>query len=561
MLTDNSASSSFAGNLTLNVLASKQLKHLNTVDVSRKVVEHVCRPGGPFDGMKGILAGGHAEVLSQLAEIDTGTVADLLKCSLDRVNDLADITGETWKHLVWTVAKIAFSDDTFEDGARLLLRLAAAENGDGTDHAAGRFVDIFPPILGCTEADGTRRLELLDILSRTDDPTELQLVIKALTQGLERYYFTRDVGPEVHGTRPELNSWEPTTEEEGSYVRGCATRLIDFATQHDGIGALARDALASKLVSLIHPDFIDIVERAVKEAGTAVEHWPEARNTLGCYLSRHSSDASQEVVDRVQALIDELEPKSLEARVQSLITGVPFEYSGISNHNYEEQHRRQKQAVRVLAAEVIKQPESLQELLPQLSRGWSMMAGEFGQALAESTDSWADWLEPIIQAIGETEEAERNYDLLVGFVRGIADEQPAVVEELKQRAANCPLLTPVLPMLCSIDGFTSLDIALMVSALQDGLLSPGRLSWEVVCPGLRNAPPELMIPLLDAMLHHSGEGFAGALNLLGYYVYPDHNRLEAFRPQIRMIAENAPPLAVAQSVGHEHGHHVLWILQ
>lgn len=539
VLTDNFASTSFAGDLPLNVLASKQLKYLNTVDVSRKVVEHVCRPEGPFDEMNGLLTGGHAEVLSQLAEIDTGTVADLLKHSLVRFNDLADITGETWKHLVWTVAKIAFSDDTFEDGARLLLRLALAENEDRTDHAAGRFVDLFPLILGGTEADGTRRLELLDILSRTDDPTELQLVGKALTQGLELDYFTRDVGPEVHGTRPELHSWKPTTEEEDSYVRGCATRLIDFATRSDTIGALARASLGSKLVSLIHHDFIDIVELAVEEAGTAVEHWPEARNTLGFYLSRHSSGASQEVVDRVQALIDKLKPKSLEARVRSLVTGVPFEYSGISDHNYEEQHRRQKQVVQVLAAEAVKQPESLQELLPQLSRGWSMMAGEFGRALAESTNSWANWLEPIIQAIGETEEAERNYDLLVGFVRGIADEQPAVVEDLKQRAADCPLLTPVLPILCSIDGFTLPDIALMVSALQDGLLSPRRLSWEAVYPGLRNAPPELMIPLLDAMLHHSGEGFAGALNLLGYYVDPDRNRLDAFRPQIRTIAENA----------------------
>jgi len=539
VLTDNSASTSFAGDLTLNVLASKKLKLLNTVDVSQKVVEHVCRHGGPFDGMDGILAGGHAEVLSQLAEIDTGTVADLLKCSLARVNDLADITGETWNHLVRAVEKIAFEVDTFEDGARLLLQLAVAENENGADHATRRFVGLFPPILGSTEADGTQRLELLDTLSRTDDPTELQLVIKALTQGLEQDYFTRDVGPEVHGTRPELNSWEPTTEEEGSYVRGCATRLINFATQRDGIGALARDALASNLVSLINPDSIDIVERAVEEAGTAVEHWSAAQNTLGHYLSRHSSNASQEVVDRVQALIDKLEPKSLEARVQSLVTGVPFEYSGIGDHNYMEQHRRQKQEVQVLAAEAVKQPESLQELLPRLSRGRQTMAGEFGQALAVATDSWADWLEPIIQAIEDTEEAQRNYNLLVGFVQGIADEQSDVVESLKRRAAESSILAPALPLICSFQGFMPSDIALMVDALQDGLLSPGRLSWETIRPGLRNALPELMIPLLDAMLHHSGEGFTGALNLLGNYVYPDRNKLEAFRPQIRTIAENA----------------------
>ncbi len=540
VLTDNSASISFAGDLNLNVLVAKQLKHLNTVDVSQKVVEHICRYGGPFDGLHGILAREHAEVLSHLAEIDTGAVAGLLKRLLANVNDLAGIIGDTRKHLVWAVAKIAFDDDTFEDGARLLLQLAVAESENGADHAARWFADLFPLILGSTEADGTRRLELLDALSKTDNPTELQLAVKALTKGLELDYFTRYAGPEVHGTRPELNSWEPKTEEEArSYIRGCATRLIDFATWSDATGALARDSLGPELASLVRHGFIDVVERAVEEVGTAVEYWPEARNGLGFYLSRHSSDASQEVVDKVQALIDELKPKSLEAKVQSLVIGVPFEYSGISDHDYEEQNRHQKQAVQVLAAEAVKQPETLQALLPQLSRGRPTMAGDFGQALAESTASEDDWLEPIIQAIEKTEEAERNYDLLVGLVRGIANEQLAVVEDLKQRAANCPLLAPVLPMLCSIDGFTAPDIALMVAALQDGLLSPRQLTWETVRLGIRDASPEMMSPLLDALLCHSSGGFAQALDLLGYHVYSDRNRLEAFRPQIRTIAENA----------------------
>ena len=567
VLTDNSASPSFAGDLNLNVLASKQLKLLNTVAVSQKVVEHVCRYGGPFDGMDGILVKGHAEVLSHLAEIDTGAVAGLLKRLLTNVNDLAGIIGDTWKHLVGAVEKIAFDADTFEDGARLLLQLAVAESKNGADYATRRFVALFSLILGSTEADGTRRLELLDTLSRPNDPTELQLVINALTKGLELVYFTRDAGPEVHGTRPELNSWEPKTGKEArSYVRGCATQLIDFAAQMDATGVLARHSLGLRLGSLIHHDFIDIVELAVAKVGTDVEYWPEARNGLGFYLSRHDADESNEVVDRVQTLIDKLKPKSLEARVQSLVTGVPFEYSGISDHDYEEQNRHQKQAVQGLVAEAVKQPETLQKLLPQLSCGRQTMAGEFGQALAESTDSWAGWLEPIIQAIAKTEEAGRNYDLLVGFVRGIADEQPAVVEALKQRAANYPLLTQVLPMLCLIDGFTSPDIALMVAALQNGLLSPRQLTWETVRLGIRDTSPEMMSPLLDALLCHSSKGFAQALDLLGYHVYSDRNRLEAFRPQIRIIAENAlrwpwRNLRSANMASHRFKSIIGWVLE
>ena len=100
VLTDISTSTLFVGDPSLGVLVAKQLRHLNTVDVSQKVVEHVCRYGGPFDRMDGILVKGHAEVLSQLAEIDTGIVAGLLERLLVGVNGLADIIGETRKHLV-----------------------------------------------------------------------------------------------------------------------------------------------------------------------------------------------------------------------------------------------------------------------------------------------------------------------------------------------------------------------------------------------------------------------------------------------------------------------------
>ena len=41
-LTDNAALASFAGDLNINVLAANQLKYLNTVDVSQKVVEPIC---------------------------------------------------------------------------------------------------------------------------------------------------------------------------------------------------------------------------------------------------------------------------------------------------------------------------------------------------------------------------------------------------------------------------------------------------------------------------------------------------------------------------------------
>ena len=242
VLTDGSTSNTSAGRRSLSVQAASRLKLLGALDVSRDVVKHVCRPGGPIDRLLEREAPKLYtidEVLWHLVEVDRGAVADLLERVLTE--------GETpspfaiWnRYLAQTLAKIAFTADTFEDGARLLLRLAATVN---RSHVTRRFVDLFHPIGGSTEADGARRIELLDSVSCTDNTSQLEVVVEALAAGLQIGGGARIVGPEVHGTIPELKPWHPNDSEASAYVHGCAQRLMNFARQSDPVGSRARKIL------------------------------------------------------------------------------------------------------------------------------------------------------------------------------------------------------------------------------------------------------------------------------------------------------------------------------
>lgn len=552
VLTDSSQPTVFADDLSLNVQAAKQLKLLNTLDISRDVVKHVCRHGGPFDGREGIRAPGHTEVLSRLAEIDTSIVAEQIRRSLADVEDLSTIAGDARRHLVWALEKIAFESETFEDGARLLLSLAAAENEDWGNNATGQFVALFPLLLGGTEADGSQRLDLLDALSETDVLAHNELVIKALIAGLELDHFSRIAGPEAHGTRPALESWRPKTNDEAyAYVQGCATRLAAFAIQGSETGTLARSALGAELGSLVRHGFIDVVERLVEQVGNAIPHWPEAMSALEFTLMHPEMAEHAELAERVRTLVERVQPKSLETRAGFLVTDMPWEYLSSVDDDYEEQVRRQGEVVRALAGEAIQDREGLKALLPQLSRGQQRMADVFGKAIAELTVTGEDWLEPLIRAVEEVPEDERNYGLLLGYINGLADRQPAVVDELKHRATQSSALAPILPLMCSTLGTTRGDIDMIVAALQSELLSPRWLTWQTIGRGLRDESPEVAVPLFDAMLEHSSEGFAGALDLLGLFVHGDRDKLEAFRPQIRKIAENALRWPWT---GQTHGH-------
>ena len=542
VLTDGAPSAMMrTGELRLNAQAAKHLKFLNQLPITQKVVKHVCRYGGPFEGRQGILAPGHAEALSHLAEIDTGTVADQITRSLDGIEDLSSITGDVRRHLVWALEKIAFPSDTFEKGAQLLLRLAAAENEECVNNATGQFIALFPLYLADTEADGTQRLNLLDTLAKTNDIREKKVLIKALAEGLRLHSFRRVLGPEAHGARPALQSWQPgTTEERDSYICGCATRLTRFAVMEDVLGALARDALGQELGSLVDHDYIDMVESIVEKIRSVVAYWPEALDSLSFHLSHPYTNKSDEWAKRVRMLMDQLEPKSLEAKLCFLVTEeVPWDSLATEKDNYEKTTQRQANVVRALAAEAMQQPETLRSLLPQLSRGQRWMTDVFGQALAEECiDSWDDWLELLIQAVEESPETERRYNLFMGYIIGLANRQPAAVEAFKQRAARSPALAPTLPMICASIGYTLSDLDLIISALQNRLLLPRWLHCTIIDRVLHNVSPQAAAHLIDVLIEHSGEGFASALDLLGMYIHEDCERLETFRPQIRRIAEN-----------------------
>ena len=548
----------------LKVLAARQLAWINTTEAAPKVVRDVCRSGGPFDGVEGISRTDHAEVLSVLAEVDPEAVAGQLKRCLKDVEDLSKVEGDARSHLVWALEKIAFHPDSFEDGARLLLRLAVAENETWDNNATGQFKDLFPVLLGNTAAGGNARLSVLDEAAETNDARQRAIVIEALIAGSGLDHFSRFLGPESHGSRPALKAWRPATDKEAAhYVQGCVTRLAEFATRDDESGVIARTGLGRSLRGLAGSGFIDAVEMVVRQVGAVVGYWPEALEGLGQFLRYDAGKTGQEIANRARTLIAELTPESLESRVRFLVTEMPWDYPSDEDLDFETRDQRRVEAVRALATELAGQPAILAGVLPQLSRGEQRMTYAFGVALAGLADSPSDWLEPIILSVVETPESERNYDLLSGYVTGSAEDYPDIVEALKQRAAQSPELAPGLPLICWRLGVTASDVELTINALRANLLPPWRLMQWTSGRVLAEVPAPAAAALFDAMLDHGGEAFEVAMDLIGSFTRGKSDKLESLRPQIRKSVENLTRWKQSrgqQMAAHYFGQIVNWML-
>ena len=557
----------------LKVEAAKQLALLNTTEVAQKVVGHICRPGGPFDGIEGLVQPNHAEVLSALAEIDTSLVAEQIGRSLQHFPDMGMVRGDVRRHLVWALEKIAFHPDSFDAGAHLLLRLALTENETYGNNATGQFVGLFPVILGNTAADGDARLLLLREVAQSDDPVQRKFVVDALVNGSATHHFSRSVGSETHGSRPALSSWHPATRDEAlAYIQGCADLLVEFVTGNDDAAEAACIGLGGNLGSLASSGFIDLVDAVVRHVAPTRDSWPEALEALGEFMRRDGSGARPEIAPRVRALMDELAPRGLDARVRLLVTEMSWDYLCDQEEDHEQLYLRQVDAVREFAAELVREPDTLRGLLPRLShqleprdgRHPQRMIGPFGRAIADFADTPLDWLDPIIEALGEVPADKRDFDLLSGYLDGIREPHPEEVELFKVSAAASDMLAPALPLVCWRLRIDASDVALVLSALDADLLPPWRLMQWTFGGALAEIEASAVAPLVDALLDHSEVGYAVALHLIGMYSFHRLEVLEDFRPQLRKAAENLTRWDCSEHrgmLGHHFGNLMKWLLE
>ena len=522
--------------------AARVLAQLNTTSIAEEVVRHVCRPNGPLAGYKALARSGQAKVLPTLAEVAPVVVLETMERALDDVADLSKIVGNMRRNIVWALEKIAFHPDTFDRGARLLLRLAVAENETCSNNATGLFRGIFHTYLGNTAADGDARLALLGEISHAAEPAEQLIVVEALIAGVQ-LTVSRMVGAETHGSRPALSSWlPPSRDAEIKYVTGCVRRLTDFAAQ-DGLNPLAacaRKGLGQHLRSLVYRGYVDVVEQAVRQVLPVAGNWPEAVESLGHFLKYDAASCGPEVVGCARRLLADLLPGSLESRIHFLVTAMPWDYPVGEQLGFDEHARRQEEALKELATDLAQEPDILERALPELSRGDQRKAVIFGEVLGQlaDLDSPTTWLERIVRATVDAPDADRNLGLLGGYCIGVAKSHPEMAKPIKEGLTQSSVLAPVFPLVCARLGIVPDDIALAVDALREGNLSPRQLTWWGRGSVLPPLSPSIVVPLFDALLgHDANEAFATALDLIYMYCTGDSEVFDSLRPQMRKCVE------------------------
>ena len=513
---------------SLRTTAAAMLARLNDTPVARDVVDHVCRSCSSAVPV---------EILPALAEVAPAVVLQTIESTLSRPYDLFDLVGEPRRYVVSTLEQIVFHAESFRQAARLLLRLASAETEIWANNATGVFIGLFR-VVGSTEADGDTRLAFLDEVIDTADTAERTIVVEALVESLETMGL-RIVGAEVQGSKPALSPWLPPTKDmEVRYVTGCISLLADIAAQESSGWPTprARSGLAERLRPRIGSDYIDALEQAIRKVASVVGVWPEAIESLGDVLRYDASFQSQEIVSRVEALLEHLRPVDLDGRIDFLVTAMPWNYLAEKDLNLADHAQRQQEALRDLAQDLVREPRTLERALPRLSRGEQRRAFIFGQELGEILYQMRPhvWRRRITQAALDAPDQERNLSLLGGYYVGIARKLPKLTMPLKKRLALSTDLASMFPLMCIHLGVKRPDVELALDALNRGTLRPDALRQWTFGGTLARLSPSEMSPLLDVLLaYREPEAVAVATGLICTYYLTDLDKLDDLCSQIR----------------------------
>jgi hypothetical protein len=171
--------------------------------------------GGPFQGIDDLERLAPARIVSQLAGAFPRPSLRVLTRVIDNASlEQLQAARQSRRELVHGLEQLLWSEDTFEEASRLLLRLAMAENETWTNNATGLWAETFQTMLGRTAAGLATRLRILRGVASSTNPGERRLSAEALGAALRVRHITRMGMPPDDVPGIPDREWSPTTYRE-----------------------------------------------------------------------------------------------------------------------------------------------------------------------------------------------------------------------------------------------------------------------------------------------------------------------------------------------------------
>ena len=439
-------------------------------------------PSGQFPN-----SSGNGQIINVLSESNPKSTLRCLQRTVGRMDteSLRRIDAPC-QFIVWALEKIAVWEDTFDGAARLLLKLAVAENADCANNATGTFKQLFSliPNLAVTQAPPAQRLGIISETLDSISPDERKLGLEACHSALDRSHTFRTVGPEHQGLRRTIQFWTPKTWGE-------------LWNAHKDVWAL----LTSKVDCWHDDDREQLIDTIIRSAWSAL-HTPTLTQAVVDTLRNIANDPKTNIAALNEFIRRQLRNKhsKLEDHIKRQLNLISQSLDGTDMHSklrrfvkfssWEDFHddeynptNRVDLILDGLADEALANESLLNQELPWLVCEDTNNAYWFAFKLARRDVNYH-----FLQRILDTYRlrADATYTtFLSGYLRAIFDRDPKYWETLIQALSESPITAGRLSDFVVASGMSETAVKAVIVQCRSGKQQKERLQRMVDCAAVR----------------------------------------------------------------------------
>jgi hypothetical protein len=436
------------------------------------------------------------------------------------VDQLRKFEGDPRRQVVWSLEAIAIWRDHFAEAARLLLKLAEAENEKFANNATGVFADLFSPGHGPvapTEASLEERFPVLREALESPSQKQRDVALLACERALATGFFSRMMGPEHQGLRHPPELWVPKTWGEvfDGYRRVWELMIARMAA----LDVDQRNRAASILAGasrglLLMANIFDMVVDGLSSVASA---YPDTRRTIveAVEVSLHYDgkalprDHKRKLEDLRAKLVD----SDFRSQLERYVGMDPVQDHFDDDGKYVEDKHGQR--VIALAQQALASPDLLFKELPWLLSDGVKNAYRFGLELGNIDSSFL-----LLPKLVEQQQrlAASNAFFLSGYFAAVFQRNETLWEATLELMATDEVLLNQVTEITWRSGMTEQAALRILTLLTSGRIPPSSLRMFSYGGVVRKIPEHVFSQWIDFLIEDgSSTAAATALNLFQFY--------------------------------------------
>lgn len=293
--------------LTMSLL--RRCRYLDRSSVIIEMASQLLLSADHLGKPENILTSRGASIIDALVHIVPDQVARRLDRHMKFIND-ADLqkAEQARPYLTSALAKLVFRTSSFEIGARLLFRLATAEQHGPSTGASELFQQLFQLKLSGTEVPPKARFAILDELIADGAADSVPICVEALER-VFLTHFLRFGDTDSIGSGPSLQDWRPRKLSEVlSFYESGLKRLVKVRETYPELAERCESIIAGAARLMLSTDLYKEYAAILREITAQKGGWPEAIEKVGDWLYFDRSEAFGPRNEFVRTLYDDLLP-------------------------------------------------------------------------------------------------------------------------------------------------------------------------------------------------------------------------------------------------------------